>query len=61
MLNHFNPGAPNTTLALNFATGVNTNSQFGAIAPTASTVNGVQFGGAQVQARHMVLSVRFRF
>lgn len=61
VLNHFNPGAPNTTLALNFATGANTNSQFGTISPSSSTVSGVQYGGAQVQARHMVLSARFRF
>jgi hypothetical protein len=59
--NHFSPGAPNTLLNINFASGVNTNNLFGTIAPTQSTVNGVIFGGAQVQARHMVLSARFTF
>jgi hypothetical protein len=59
--NHFSPGAPNTLLNLNFATGANTNNLFGVIAPTQSTVSGVVFGGAQVQARHMVLSARFSF
>jgi len=47
--NHFNPSNPNTSLSLNFATGANTNAAFGTIT------------GAQVDARHMVLSARFRF
>jgi hypothetical protein len=59
--NHFSPGAPNTLLNINFASGANTNNLFGTIAPTQSTVSGVVFGGAQVQARHMVLSARFTF
>ena len=59
--NHFNPGAPNTNLAINFATGANTNNAFGTIQSTQSTVNSIVFGGAQVQARHVVLSARFTF
>jgi hypothetical protein len=47
--NHFNPSNPNTSLTLNFATGANTNSAFGTIQ------------SAQVQARHVALSARFRF
>jgi hypothetical protein len=48
-LNHFNPNNPNTTLTYNFASGAQVNSAFGVIQ------------GAQVQARRMVLSVRFKF
>lgn len=59
--NHFNPGAPNNLLSLDFKTGANTNNAFGTIQPTQSTVSGVTFGGAQVQARHMVLYARFTF
>ncbi len=59
--NHFNPGAPNNLLALNFKTGVNTNNAFGTIQPNQSTVGGVVFGGAQIQARHMVLYAQFTF
>ena len=47
--NHFNPSNPNTTLMLNYASGVNTNANFGVITT------------AQNQARHMVVSVRVRF
>lgn len=47
--NHFNPSNPNTTLNLNFATGVNTNANFGTVTT------------AQVQARHATLSARIRF
>jgi hypothetical protein len=57
-LNHFNPGAPNTVLNLNFTS---PNPNFGVILPSQVTSNGVVYGGAQVQARHMVLSVRFSF
>ena len=57
-LNHFNPGAPNTVLNLNFTAA---NPNFGRILPTQVISNGVTYGGAQVQARHMVLSVRFSF
>lgn len=60
-LNHFNPGAPNTVLNINFASGQNTNTNFGRILPTQVTTNGIIYGGAQVQARHMVLSARFTF
>ena len=57
VLNHFNPSNPNTTLSLNCnpsngncaSGGANTNSAFGTIT------------GAQVQARHAALTVRFRF
>jgi hypothetical protein len=59
--NHFNPGAPNTVLNVNFANGQNTNPNFGVILPTQVTTNGVIYGGAQVQARHMVLSARYTF
>jgi hypothetical protein len=59
--NHFNPGAPNTTMSINFANGTNTNNTFGTIVPTQTTLNGIVYGGAQVQARHMVLSARFTF
>jgi len=48
-LNHFNPSNPNTSLSYNFATGAQTNASFGVI------------GSAQVQARHSVMSLRFRF
>lgn len=48
-LNHFNPSNPNTTLMLNYVGGANTNSAFGTVTT------------AQNQARHMVLSVKFRF
>jgi hypothetical protein len=66
VFNHFNPGAPNTLLNLNFATGANTNNLFGVIAPTQTSVTtagtgAAVYGGAQVQARHMVLSARFTF
>jgi hypothetical protein len=62
--NHFNPGAPNTTLNYNFNTGKNTNTAFGSIPATASgaqTGTGYQIGGAQIPARRMVLSARFSF
>ncbi|MBI3682798.1 MAG: carboxypeptidase regulatory-like domain-containing protein [Acidobacteria bacterium] len=49
MLNHFNPNNPNTSLTYNFATGAQTNSNFGVIS------------GAQVQARRTILSARFKF
>jgi hypothetical protein len=47
--NHFNPGNPNTSLSLNYATGANTNAAFGTIS------------SAQVDARRFILSARFRF
>ena len=47
--NHFNPGNPNTSLTWNFNTGAQTNAAFGTIS------------SAQVQARRVVLSARFRF
>jgi hypothetical protein len=54
--NHFNPSNPNSSLSLNFSPSclagggcVNTNANFGTIT------------GAQLQARHAALSVRFRF
>ena len=57
LFNHFNPSNPNTGLAINCAAvngfctagGANTNNLFG------------QITGAQVQARHASLTVRFRF
>ena len=64
VLNHFNPGAPNTTLNINFKTGLNTNTAFGTIPSTASgtqTGTNYQIGGAQVPARHGVLSIRYTF
>jgi hypothetical protein len=48
-LNHFNPNNPNTNLVYNFTSGAQTNAAFGTIQ------------GAQVQARHVALSARFRF
>ncbi len=48
-LNHFNPGIPNTSLRYDYLTGAQTNASFGVIQ------------GAQVQARHTVLSMRFLF
>jgi len=48
-LNHFNPSNPNTSLTYNFATGAQTNAAFGTVQ------------SAQLQARHTVLSARFRF
>jgi hypothetical protein len=48
-LNHFNPGNPNTSLTINYATGANTNANFGTITT------------AQNVARHTSLSLRIRF
>jgi hypothetical protein len=48
-LNHFNPSNPSTSLTLNYANGVNTNSSFGTIT------------SAALPARHGVVSVRFTF
>lgn len=48
-LNHFNPSNPNLGLNYNFATGVQNNAVFGTIQ------------GVQVQARRMILSLRFKF
>jgi hypothetical protein len=72
LFNHFNPGAPNTTLNINCSpvngsctTPTNlsayTSSTFGTVTPTQTTTNGVVFGGAQVQARHASVTLRFRF
>ncbi len=47
--NHFNPSNPNASLSYNYVTGAQTNASFGVI------------GGAQVQARRSVLSLRFKF
>jgi hypothetical protein len=49
VLNHWNPGNPNTSLTLNYSTGANTNANFGTISTTT------------FQARHMALAVKFRF
>jgi hypothetical protein len=49
VFNHFNPGNPNTSLTLNYATGANTNAAFGTITT------------ATLPARHMALAVKFRF
>jgi len=49
VLNHFNPGNPNTSLNLNYANGANTNANFGSIT------------SAVGQARHVSLAVKFRF
>jgi hypothetical protein len=49
VLNHFNPGNPNTSLTLNYSSGANTNANFGSIT------------AAVGQARHMALSMKFRF
>lgn len=49
MLNHFNLSNPNTTLNLNFATGADTNGAFGTIT------------SAQIDARKVIVSARFRF
>jgi hypothetical protein len=49
MLNHFNPANPNTSLTLNYATGANTNANFGSITAT------------QRSARRMAMSLKFRF
>ena len=48
-LNHFNPSNPNSALTYNFATGAQTQSNFGTIT------------SAQLQARHAAMSLRFRF
>jgi hypothetical protein len=63
-LNHFNPANPNTTLQINFASGLNTNAAFGSIPATsngASATTSQQVGGAVIAARRAVLSVRFTF
>jgi hypothetical protein len=49
VLNHFNPGNPNTSLTLNYSNGANTNANFGSI----TTAIG--------QARHLALAMKFRF
>src|SRR5450631_2606272 len=49
LLNHFNPSNPNSSLTIGFANQVNSNAAFGTIQ------------SAQVQARHLALSLRFRF
>jgi hypothetical protein len=49
VLNHFNPGNPNTSLTLNYSNGANTNANFGSI----TTAVG--------QARHLALAMKFRF
>ena len=49
VLNHFNPGNPNTALSLNYSNGANTNANFGSI----TTAIG--------QARHVALAAKFRF
>ena len=49
VLNHFNPGNPNTSLSLNYSNGANTNANFGSI----TTAIG--------QARHVALAAKFRF
>ena len=49
VLNHFNPGNPNTSLTLNYTTGANTNANFGSITAGIG------------QARHMALAMKFRF
>ena len=49
VLNHFNPGNPNTTLNLNYSNGANTNANFGSIT------------AAIGQARHVALAMKFRF
>jgi hypothetical protein len=49
VLNHFNPGDPNTTFTINYANNANTNASFGQITS--------QTGAARV----MALSLRFRF
>jgi len=48
-LNHFNPSNPNTSLTWNFTTGAQSSAAFGTIQ------------SAQVQARRVVLSARFKF
>ncbi|HVV45908.1 MAG TPA: hypothetical protein VHC72_11915, partial [Bryobacteraceae bacterium] len=48
-LNHFNPANPNTSLTFNYLTNAQTNAYIGAIT------------GVQNTARHMALSLRFRF
>jgi hypothetical protein len=49
VLNHFNPGNPNTGLTIAYASGANTNANFGSI------TTGVG------QARHLALAMKFRF
>ncbi len=49
VLNHFNPGNPNTSLTLAYSSGANTNAAFGTI----TTAVG--------QARHLALAAKFRF
>ncbi len=49
LLNRFNPNNPDMNQTLNFATGQNTNANFGTIT------------GAVIQSRRIVLSARFRF
>jgi hypothetical protein len=47
--NHLNPNNPNASLTYNFVTGAQTNASFGLIT------------GAQVPARRVILSLRFKF
>ncbi|MDQ1473343.1 MAG: hypothetical protein QOJ99_4823, partial [Bryobacterales bacterium] len=72
VFNHFNPGAPVTTLNINCnpVGGVcttpvlkdYTSSTFGTVVPTQTIpASGLVTGGAQVQARHAAATIRFRF
>jgi hypothetical protein len=71
VFNHFNPGAPSTTLNINCnpvggvcttpALKDYTSATFGTVVPTQTTTGGYVVGGAQVQARHAAATVRFRF
>ncbi len=62
-LNHFNPSNPNTSLTYNVANAI-TNGVIDMSKVTQAQQTNASFGvisGAQVQARHTVMSLRFRF
>ncbi|MDE3165562.1 MAG: carboxypeptidase regulatory-like domain-containing protein [Acidobacteriota bacterium] len=62
-LNHFNPNNPNTSLTYNVSNAIN-NGFIDMSKVTQAQQNNASFGiiqGAQVQARHSVMSLRIRF
>ena len=60
VLNHFNPGNPNTSLAINCAASGGQCTNPANLSAYTSTTFGT-ITSAQVQARHMSLTIRIRF
>jgi hypothetical protein len=62
--NHFNPNNPNTTLTYNVANAIDSAGRIDMSKVTQANQTNSNFGvitGAQVGARRMILSARFRF